>query len=95
MLGLACFRLVRLFLYDQIFAGLRNLFLRSDETGDLYTASAGWRFVIGYVLTCPWCAGIWCAALIVCAYEWLPQAHLLIAIIAVAGLAALFHDRME
>lgn len=67
LLGLATFRLARLFVYDQITAKFRLLFqveeenVLSDETVEIIVSGKGTgiRRFIGELLACHWCVSVW------------------------------------
>ncbi len=98
LLGLASFRLTRLMIYDTITSFLRRPFHEwmEEELSDgtietyLHIKGKGLRRWIGELLSCYWCAGIWCTLLIVGGHYFLPYwSEPIIIILAIAGFAAI------
>ena len=96
--GLATFRLTRLLIYDSITSFIRRPFHEwvEEELTDgtietyLHIKGKGIRRWIGELLSCYWCAGIWCSLLIFGVYYFLPNwAGPIIMVLAIAGLAAI------
>ncbi len=94
---LAVFRLTRLFVYDGIMQYVRDLCLIKERVVDAVTGeetmrcgkpTVGFRKVASDLLACPWCVGVWLAAIVIIFYTALPASHLIIMILAVAGLAS-------
>lgn len=96
ILGLASFRLVRLVLYDTIAEPFRRLFTM-DNQNEQQTVSlwTGVRYLIAYLLTCPWCAGMWIVAFLFAIHIWVPIADPLIVVLSIAGFVALLHEYLE
>ncbi|HEY3282539.1 MAG TPA: DUF1360 domain-containing protein [Armatimonadota bacterium] len=69
LLCLATFRLTELVTYDRITRFLRDPFIRRVEIRkddgtqeeEVEPAGSGLRRVVGELLICPWCTGIWAA----------------------------------
>jgi hypothetical protein len=97
LLALATFRLTRLVVFDKITAFLRSPFIEEveevEEDGTAVTyiqvKGIGIRKWIGELLSCYWCAGIWCTALLVgLFYVWPTGMQLVVYVLAIAGSAA-------
>lgn len=88
ILGLATYRVTRLFTRDMITASLRNAFWKKFPPESSY---------IGYLSTCEWCFSFWIAAGFVGAFLIIPSVTSIIAIIyavsAVAGLLTAYEDK--
>ncbi|MEH7345682.1 DUF1360 domain-containing protein [Bacillus sp. JJ1532] len=85
MIILASYRLTHLIVFDKIAEPLRNLFLTKKETPDHEIKKVP-KSMIGYLLTCYWCTGIWSAILLCTSYLFLPSiAKFIIFILAIAG----------
>ncbi|WNS77545.1 DUF1360 domain-containing protein [Bacillus sp. DTU_2020_1000418_1_SI_GHA_SEK_038] len=85
MIILASYRLTHLIVFDKIAEPLRNLFLTKKETRDHEIKKVP-KSMIGYLLTCYWCTGIWSAILLCTMYLFLPTiANYIIFILAIAG----------
>jgi hypothetical protein len=103
VLALAVFRLVRLLLYDQIFSGLRSNFLKIEQVNDgeqgaieqVTIKGSGWRYAVGYIFTCHWCAGIWVAGFTVVVYGWWPVTFPFFVLLSLAGLSSLLHAWLD
>ncbi len=97
ILVLAVFRLTRLFVYDGIMQYVRDLCVIKERVKDEFTGkekiichkpTVGLRKVLSDLLACPWCVGVWLSAAVIIIYTTLPISHLIIFILAVAGLAS-------
>ncbi|MCM3690188.1 DUF1360 domain-containing protein [Neobacillus niacini] len=97
LLGLACFRLTRLIVFDKITEFLRQPFFdeiaeeNEDGTVEVYylPKSTPIKKFIGELLSCYWCTGVWISAGVVTGYFFLPALFVpIILVFAVAGMAA-------
>jgi len=96
IMSLATFRLMRLFMFDAAFDGLRAPFFREDTntitaSGEIYLIPKG---RIGYLLSCHWCMGFWCALIVAFIYYIDPQ-NLIIVTLAIAGIASIIQLVIE
>ncbi len=99
LFSLAVFRLTRLIVFDTIMAPLRNLFHdeveeKDEKTGQIETyivmKGKGFRAWIGELLSCYWCTGVWCTAILLILYALIPTAaEWLILLLAIAGFAGM------
>ena len=99
LFSLAVFRLTRLIVFDTIMAPLRNLFHdeveeKDEKTGQIETyivvKGEGFRAWIGELLSCYWCTGVWCTAILLILYALIPTAaEWLILLLAIAGFAGM------
>jgi len=80
LMGLAIFRLVRLFTYDNITAFIREWFVGADARSLLGS--------LGTLINCPWCTGLWFAFIIVFVYFATPFAWYVILILALSAFAS-------
>ncbi len=94
VLALAVFRLVRLFLFDEITRPVRSYFLHETDE-EVYINGSGWRYVIGYLLTCHWCAGIWCGSMVALIYLLVPWTFSLWLGLSLATVSSLLHAWLE
>lgn len=99
VLSLATFRLVRLMLEDEITSPFRAYFLQvttkregQQEFDVIVIKGHGWRYAVGYLLTCHWCAGIWLAAFVVGLYLFVPPSYPLLLLLSLAGASSLLHE---
>lgn len=74
---LATYRMTRLLVYDKIFKFLRDL-TRISYTHGFFVSMKN-------LITCPWCAGIWTALMVVCLEFLIPHGIWLNYLLAVAG----------
>jgi hypothetical protein len=104
ILGLACFRLTRLIVFDKITEFLRQPFFdeiteeNEDGTVEVYylPKSTSIKKFIGELLSCYWCTGVWISAAVVTGYLFLPALFVpIILVFAVAGLAAILESVVQ
>jgi hypothetical protein len=104
ILGLACFRLTRLIVFDKITEFLRQPFFdeveeeNEDGTVEVYflPKKTPIKKFIGELLSCYWCTGVWISALVVAGYLLLPMLFVpIILIFAIAGLAAILESIVQ
>ncbi len=76
ILAMATFRLIRLFVYDAVTGFIRR-YLDEFPKGPGKTASD--------LLSCPWCAGIWMALVVVFIYFAIPSSWIFLLLLALAG----------
>jgi hypothetical protein len=104
ILGLACFRLTRLIVFDKITEFLRQPFFdeieeeNEDGTVEVYylPKSTPIKKFIGELLSCYWCTGVWISAAVVTGYLFLPALFVpIILVFAVAGLAAILESVVQ
>lgn len=77
---LASYRLTRILVFDKIFKLFRDFF-RSRQR--LYVF-----YVVKEIITCPWCAGIWVALVIIALYFLVPFGDLFIVLLSISGIAS-------
>lgn len=68
ILSLAVYRITHLIVFDKIFDPIRNIFVTRNFKAPIptYTLQGGIvRRIIGKIMNCYWCSGIWVAAVIV------------------------------
>ena len=80
--AIATYRLTRILVFDKIFKFFRD-FIRSRSRLYLF-------FVIREIITCPWCAGVWVAMVIVVLHYFVPYGRLFIYLLAISGVASFF-----
>jgi hypothetical protein len=85
MIILASYRLTHLIVFDKIAEPLRNIFLKEKETKNHEIKKVP-KSLIGYLLTCYWCTGVWSAIFLGLMHLFLPSiAKYIIFILAIAG----------
>lgn len=85
MIVLASYRLTHLIVFDKIAEPLRDMFLKKTET-EAHEIKKVPKSMIGYLLTCYWCTGVWSAILLGLIYILIPSiAKYLIFILSIAG----------
>jgi hypothetical protein len=90
LIALASFRLIRLVVYDKIFAFFREQFWDATNVGEetiLTKPKKGPRRTLADLLSCPWCFGIWAAATVTFLYLLTPYAFFPTVFMAIAGVA--------
>lgn len=80
ILGLAAFRLTRLFVYDSITQWFRDLF----EGGQPNTFVG----TVGTLVNCAWCTGLWAALVVATVYFAWPSLWFFIYVLALGGVAS-------
>lgn len=80
LMAIATYRLTRILVFDKIFKLFRD-FLKSREK--LYVF-----YVIREIITCPWCAGVWVALIVVALYFMVPFGDVFIILLTIAGIAS-------
>ena len=88
LLTLATYRLIRLFVSDNVMKFFREQFWDVQEVRGkslLVKPAGGPRRTIADLISCPWCFGVWSAATILFFYLLTPYAELPVLILAVAG----------
>lgn len=85
MIVLASYRLTHLIVFDKIAEPLRDIFLKKTET-EAHEIKKVPKSMVGYLLTCYWCTGVWSAILLGLMYILIPSvAKYVIFILSIAG----------
>ena len=93
LITLASFRLIRLVVYDKIFAFFREQFYDAEEYKGkvlLVKPENGPRRTLADLLSCPWCFGVWATAMISFFYLLTPYAMFPILVLALSSVASMF-----
>jgi len=80
LMVLATYRLTRILVFDKIFKLFRDFFRTHQR---LYVF-----YVIKEIITCPWCAGVWVALIIVAVYFLIPFGDLFVILLTISGIAS-------
>ena len=91
LITLATWRLVRLFVYDAVTKFFREQFWDVVKVGRGYRLEkpkTGPRRTIADLLSCPWCFGVWAAALVIFFYLITPYAVFPIVLLSVSAVAS-------
>jgi hypothetical protein len=80
LMSVATYRLTRILVFDKIFKLFRD-FLKSREKLHVF-------YVIREIITCPWCAGVWVALIIVALYFLVPFGDIFIILLTISGIAS-------
>lgn len=80
LMVLATYRMTRILVFDKIFKLFRDFFRAHQK---LYV-----MYVIKEIITCPWCAGVWVALVIVAAWFLVPFGQLFVILMAISGVAS-------
>lgn len=92
LITLATFRLIRLTVYDKVFAFFREQFWNAKELKTkvvLVKPERGPRRTIADMLSCPWCSGVWISAIVIFCYLLTPYAYYPVLLLAIAGVATM------
>lgn len=96
ILSLATFRLIRLFVYDNIFLFLREAFMdiqnitvNSEENIIFVKSGSSLKRTLYNLLMCPWCLGGWAALCAFFVFYLAPKSYILFLILAASSLASL------
>ncbi len=103
ILVLACFRLIRLFTYDQIMRAVRDLFVEKKEMVDEHgqhlvirrKVHSGGRRSLADLFSCPWCMGMWVSFFTVFFYFMFPAIQYLALILAIAAVGSMLQIFMN
>ncbi len=90
LLTLASWRLTRLFVYDGITKFFREQFLDVEKIGrgyELVKPKTGPRRTLADLLSCPWCFGVWAAAMVIFVYLITPYAVYPVVLLALSAVA--------
>ena len=90
LMTLATFRLTRLFVYDAVTKWFREQFWDAKKVRGGYVLEkpkGGPRRTLADLLSCPWCFGVWMAAVVTFFYLTSPWAYFLVLFLAIAGVA--------
>ncbi|MEM9336960.1 MAG: DUF1360 domain-containing protein [Patescibacteria group bacterium] len=90
LITLATWRLIRLFVYDAITKFLREQFYDVTKVGKelvLEKPARGPRRTLADLFSCPWCLGVWLAALVTFLYMISDVTMFLIVFLALSGIA--------
>lgn len=91
LISLASFRLIRLFVYDGMTKFFREQFYDAKITKvgkvTLYKPARGPRRTISDLMGCPWCFGVWAAAVVTFFYLLTPLAYFPVFLLAIASVA--------
>lgn len=90
LMTLATWRLTRLFVYDNITKFIREQFWDVVKVGEGHTLEkpkVGPRRTLADLLSCPWCIGVWAAAVIIFFYLITPYAIYPIMLLALSAVA--------
>jgi len=88
LITLATWRLIRLFVYDKIMSFFRDIFYSVNEEGKLVMPVTGFRRAVLDLLLCPWCFGVWAAAMTVFFYFLTPYAFFPVFVLAISVIAS-------
>lgn len=91
LITLATWRLIRLFVYDNVTKWLREQFWNATRTKGgvlLEKPKTGPRRTLADLLSCPWCVGLWAAATVTFFYLLTPLALYPVFFLAIAAVAS-------
>ncbi len=82
ILTLAIYRVTRVVVFEKIFKYFRDLVKANNRVYFMRT--------LCYIITCPWCAGVWIALIMVVFFFLVPYGKLLVYLMALSGVASFF-----
>lgn len=91
LITLASFRIVRLVVYDKIFAFFREQFYDATEYKGkivLVKPESGPRRTLADLISCPWCFGVWATAMVSFFYLLTPYAFFPVLLLALSAVAS-------
>lgn len=91
LIALASFRIIRMVVYDKIFAFFREQFYDATEYKGkvvLVKPESGPRRTLADLLTCPWCFGVWATAMVSFFYLLTPYAFFPVLFLAISAVAS-------
>ncbi len=77
---LATYRLTRLVVFEKIFKFVRDL-IKNNNRYALFNT-------LQFIVTCPWCTGVWMALVVFVFFYLIPYGDLLVYALAIAGIAS-------
>jgi hypothetical protein len=80
ILTLASYRLTRIVVFEKIFKYARD-FIRSNNKFYFFST-------LQFIVTCPWCAGVWMVLVMIAFFYLIPYGDLLAYALAIAGMAS-------
>ncbi|MBW6537864.1 MAG: DUF1360 domain-containing protein [Mariniphaga sp.] len=80
ILALAIYRVTRVVVFEKIFKYFRDFVKANNRVYFMRTLS--------FIITCPWCAGVWIALVMVIFFYFIPFGVLLVYIMALSGVAS-------
>ncbi|UOR13106.1 DUF1360 domain-containing protein [Halobacillus amylolyticus] len=98
MLIFASFRFTRLIVDDLILEWIRQPFLKVVTTMDNNGHKEEWlepKGMIGELISCQWCVGVWSALLMTAVYLFVPYGQVALLILAIAGLQSIIYEWSE
>ncbi len=90
LISLASFRIIRMVVYDKIFAFFREQFYDATEYKGkvvLVKPESGPRRTLADLLSCPWCFGVWATAMVTFFYLLTPYAFFPVLLLALSSVA--------
>ena len=91
LISLASFRIIRMVVYDTMFAFVREQFFDATEYKGkviLVKPERGPRRTLADLITCPWCFGVWSAAMVSFFYLLTPYAFFPVMFLALSAVAS-------
>jgi hypothetical protein len=80
ILTLASYRLIRIVVFEKIFKYARD-FIKSNNKYYFFST-------LQFIVTCPWCAGVWLVLIMIVFFYLIPYGDLLAYALAIAGVAS-------
>jgi hypothetical protein len=81
IITLASFRLIRVVVFEKIFKFFRD-FVKSRPSYYVFNT-------MKFIVTCPWCMGVWVSLMIIVFFYLIPYGQLLVYVLAISGVASI------
>ena len=95
LITLATWRVIRLFVYDEVTRFFREQFWDVKQVGrarKLEKPKTGPRRTLADLMSCPWCFGIWASAMMIFFYLITPYALFPVALLALSAVATFLNN---
>lgn len=95
LITLATWRVIRLFVYDEVTRFFREQFWDVKKVGRahrLEKPKTGPRRTLADLMSCPWCFGVWASAMMIFFYLITPYAVFPVALLALSGVASFLNN---
>lgn len=92
IISLAVFRMIRLFVYDNVFLFLREWLMDKTKVGDeifFVESKSSLKRTLHKLALCPWCMGVWLSLCSVFVFFMFPGSYFLFLFLAISSVASM------
>jgi len=82
LMAVASYRMTRVVVFEKIFKFFRDLVKSQTQYHVVHT--------VKYIITCPWCAGVWVSLITAIFFYLVPYGKFLVFVLAISGVASFF-----